>query len=97
MNLEEPLVSRILLFSATHGFSATTDSIRVRVTLRLVVYLQSVPLGDKLFETHGQLLFQLNTWQSLSLRNILSNERMGLSFKIAAGHRQRSHSQVQVS
>jgi hypothetical protein len=32
----------------------------------------------------------------LSLCNILSDERMGLSFTIAADPRQRSHSQVQV-
>jgi hypothetical protein len=34
---------------------------RVRVTLRLVVYRQSVQLGDKLIETHNQLPPQLNT------------------------------------
>jgi hypothetical protein len=54
MNLEELLVSRILLLSTTHGFSATTDSMRDRVTLRLAAYRQSIRLGDKPVETHDQ-------------------------------------------
>jgi hypothetical protein len=33
----------------------------VRVTLRLAVYRQSVRLGAKPLETHGQMIFQLNT------------------------------------
>jgi hypothetical protein len=35
--------------------------VRVRVTLRLVVYRQSVGLGAKPIETHNQYIFQLNT------------------------------------
>jgi hypothetical protein len=35
--------------------------IRIRVTLRLAVYRQSVRLGDKPLETHDQYFFQLNT------------------------------------
>jgi hypothetical protein len=40
--------------------------VRVRVTLRLAVYRQSVRLGDKPLETHGHYFFfpQLNTWRS---------------------------------
>jgi hypothetical protein len=34
--------------------------VRVRVTLRLAVYRQSVPLGAKPLETHGTEFFQLN-------------------------------------
>jgi hypothetical protein len=37
-------------------------SVRVRVTLRLAVYCQSVRLGDKHLETHYQHFFQLNPW-----------------------------------
>jgi hypothetical protein len=40
----------------------TTEYFRVRVTLRLAVYRQSVRLGAELLETHGQNFFlQLNT------------------------------------
>jgi hypothetical protein len=35
--------------------------VRVRVTLRLAVYSQSVRLGAKLLRTHGQNFFQSNT------------------------------------
>jgi hypothetical protein len=36
--------------------------VRVRVTLRLAVYHQSVRLGAKPLENHGQIFFQLNTY-----------------------------------
>jgi hypothetical protein len=71
--------------------------INARVTLRLAVYRQSVRLGDKSLETHDlQFYFSSECLQLSSLCNILSDERMGLSFTIAAGPRQRSHSQVRV-
>jgi hypothetical protein len=38
------------------------SAVRVRVTLRLAVYLQSVRLGAEPLETHGQIFFsQMNT------------------------------------
>jgi hypothetical protein len=40
--------------------------------------------------------FSTEPLRSLSLRNIHSEERTGLSFKIVAGPRQRNHSQVRV-
>jgi hypothetical protein len=36
---------------------------RVRVTLRLAVYRQSVRLGTKPLETHNQYFFQLKTYE----------------------------------
>jgi hypothetical protein len=36
--------------------------VRVKVTLRLAVYRQSVPLGSKPLETHDDQFFQLNTY-----------------------------------
>jgi hypothetical protein len=66
-------------------------------TLRLELYRQSVRLGDKSLETHDQcFIFSTDNLRSESLWNILSDERMGLSFTTAAGPRQRSHSQVRV-
>jgi hypothetical protein len=61
--------------------------------------LESVRLGAKNLETHDQCyFFQLNICgYSPYVCNILSDERMGLSFTITAGPRQRSHSQVQVT
>jgi hypothetical protein len=71
--------------------------IRVRVTLRLAVYRQSVCLVVKLLETYDQsFYFPTERLRLHSLCNILSDERMGLSFIIAPGLRQRSHSQVRV-
>jgi hypothetical protein len=71
--------------------------VRVRVTLRLAVYRQSVRLGAKPLETHDQIFFSTKYLRLYSLRNILSDERMGLSFTTAVGPRQRSnHSQVRV-
>jgi hypothetical protein len=70
-------------------------SVRVRVTLRLAIYRQSVRLGAKTLESHGQFFFfSIEHLRSQTLCNILSDERMGLSFKIVAGPRQRIHSQV---
>jgi hypothetical protein len=66
-----------------------------RVTLRLAVYSQSVRLGDKPLEIQDQnFYFPTEHLRLLCLCNILSDETMGLSFTIAAGPRQRSHSQV---
>jgi hypothetical protein len=48
-------------------------------------------------ETQGQQFFSTEPLQSQSLRNILSDERIGLSFTTAAGPRQRNNSQVRVS
>jgi hypothetical protein len=62
-----------------------------------VAYRQSVRLGDKPLETHDQQFYFLTEHLQLQyLRNILSDERIDLPFKIAAGPRQRSHSQVRV-
>jgi hypothetical protein len=71
--------------------------VRVRVTLRLGVYCQSVRLGAEPHETHGQnFFFSTEHLWSYSLYNILSDERMGLSFTIAAGPHQRIHYRVRV-
>jgi hypothetical protein len=65
------LTSAVILGSESHGThekilpSQIWDyclKVRVRVTLQLAVYHQSVHLGTKPFETHNQyFLFQLNT------------------------------------
>jgi hypothetical protein len=61
----------------------------MEVTLRLAVYRQSVRLGVKPLEDHDQSFFpQLNSCCNGPYRNILSDERLGLSFTIAAGPRQ---------
>jgi hypothetical protein len=44
----------------------------------------------------ARISFSFEHLRSLSLCNILSDERMGLSFTIAAGPRQRIHSRVRV-
>jgi hypothetical protein len=56
--------------------------------------IQFVLATSSLRLTTSNLIFQLNI---CVYRPILSCERMGLSFTIAAGSRQRSHSQVRVS
>jgi hypothetical protein len=70
---------------------------RLRVTLRQAVYRPSVRLGDKPLEDHDHYFYfpteHLLLW---SLCNILFDEKMGLSFAIAAGPRQRSHSHVRL-
>jgi hypothetical protein len=72
---------------------AWQSSVRFRVTLRLAVYRHSVRLGGKPLETHNQSFFS-SKWTLAVI--VLSDERMGLSFTIAAGPRQDSHSQVRV-
>jgi hypothetical protein len=67
-----------------------------RVTLRVAVYRQSVCHGDKSLQTHEQYFFFNWTLAVKSLRNIRSDETMGLPLTTAAGPRQRSHSQVLV-
>jgi hypothetical protein len=52
------------------------DNVRVRVTLRLAVYRQSVRLGAKPLEDHDQI-FSTERLRSYSLNNILSDEKMG--------------------
>jgi hypothetical protein len=66
---------------------------RVRVTLRLAVYRQSVHLGDKPLETHDRQFLTEHLFL-MSLCNIFSHERMGLPFTIVAGPRQPDLSQV---
>jgi hypothetical protein len=70
--------------------------VKVRVTLRLAVYRQSIRLGAKPLVTHGQNFFLNWTPTVIILINILSSERMGLSFKISDAPRQRIHSRVRV-
>jgi hypothetical protein len=43
------------------GRTHSTTQVRVKVTLRLVVYHRSVPLGVKPLETHDQKLFSTKT------------------------------------
>jgi hypothetical protein len=69
--------------------------VSVTVTLRLAVYRQSVRLGAQLLEIHGWNFFH-NWTPAMSLYNILSDERMGLSFTIAASRSQCIHSRVRV-
>jgi hypothetical protein len=70
--------------------------LRARVTLGLAVYRQSVRLGAEPLETHGQCFLSIEHLRSQSLHNVFSDERMGLSFIIATGPRQRIHSRVRV-
>jgi hypothetical protein len=42
------------------SLNSNSVRVRVRVTLRLAVYRQSVRLGDKPLETHDNFIFQLN-------------------------------------
>jgi hypothetical protein len=74
----------------------STHCLRIRVTLRLAVYRQSVHLGAKPLEAHDLYFFPTEHLRLYSLRNILSNERMGRSFTIAAGPRQRIHCSFRV-
>jgi hypothetical protein len=68
-----------------------------RVTIRLAVYCQPIRLGDKPLETHDKYFyFPTEHFRLQSFCNILSDERMGLSFTIAANPRQRRHSQDRV-
>jgi hypothetical protein len=70
--------------------------VRVRDTLGLAVYRQSVRLGDKPLRFTTSNFFSTGTLAVIVLCIILSDERTGLSFTIAAGPLQRSHSQVRV-
>jgi hypothetical protein len=60
---------------------------------------QFILATGKPLETHDQYFFfsSHQHLRSYSLRNILSDETIGLSFKTVAGPRQRSRSQVRVS
>jgi hypothetical protein len=49
------------LFGSVSDGRGSHKYIRIRVTLRLAVYRQSVRLCDKPLETHDQYFFQLNT------------------------------------
>jgi hypothetical protein len=69
----------------------TNGCVRVRVTLPLADYRQSLRLGSKPLEPHGQ-----NFLSPLNTCGHSPDESMGLSFTIAAGPRQRSHSRVRV-
>jgi hypothetical protein len=61
-------------------YELTTDSVKVKVSLRLTVYRQSVDLGVRHLETHDQrLFFSTELFRSLSLYNTLSDENMTLS------------------
>jgi hypothetical protein len=60
----------------------------------MAVYYQSVRLGDKPLKTRGYWFYFIA--ETLRLCNILSDERMDVSFTIASGPRQRSHSQVRI-
>jgi hypothetical protein len=67
----------------------------VVITLRVAVYRQSVLLGDKSLETHEEyFIFQLNTCGYISYVTSSLTRGWVLSFAIAAGPRQRSHSHV---
>jgi hypothetical protein len=58
----------------------TENRIKIRVTLWLAVYLQSVHLGAKPLEAHDQrFLFATEPLKLQSICNILSNENMCLS------------------
>jgi hypothetical protein len=61
-------------------------TVKVIVTLRLAINHQSVRLGEQTLEAQGPSIFF----------QILSDERMDLSFAITAGPRQRSHSRFRV-
>jgi hypothetical protein len=71
----------------------TSIHFRVRVTLRLAVYRQSLrPLRTRT----RTFYFPTEHLRLQSLCKILSDERMSLSFTIATGPRQRSYSQIRV-
>jgi hypothetical protein len=55
-----------------------TVRFRVRVSLRLAVYSQSVRLGANTLKVQDKTYFLTDPLRSYSLRNILSDERMGL-------------------
>jgi hypothetical protein len=60
--------------------------LKVKVTLRLAVYPQSVRLGAKPLEAHyKRLFFATELLSSQSLCNILSDEKMALSLMTMLG------------
>jgi hypothetical protein len=67
--------------------------VRVRVSLRQAVYRQCLSWRQAPWDSWPVILLTEHL-PSYSLCNILSEDRMGLSFTIAAGPRQRSHSHV---
>jgi hypothetical protein len=87
-----PGIASQLVYKAlpSRSFPLHSSPLRIRVTLRLAVYRQSV-LGAKPLETRDQQFCSTEP-----LCNIFSENRMSLSFTIAAGPRQRSHSPVRV-
>jgi hypothetical protein len=71
---------------------------KIKLTLRLAVYRQLVRLGAKPLEDHDQRFFGTESLRSLSMCNILCDEKLGLSFMNGLGlfhvyisHRSRSH------
>jgi hypothetical protein len=54
-----------------------TEQVKVKVTLRLAVYCQSVHLGAKPLQAHNQRYF--SSTEPLQSRNILSDEKTCLS------------------
>jgi hypothetical protein len=87
----------LLRMTSVFRINSTPVRVRVRVTLRLAVYRQSVPLGAEPLETHDKQFFpSIELLRPQSLHNILSDEKMGLLFTIGVGPRQRIHSRVGV-
>jgi hypothetical protein len=84
-------------YPATELTQPESQRQRVRFALRLAAYRHWVRLGDNPLETHDpNLYFPTEHLRLYSLCDNQSNERMGLSFTIAAGPRQRRHSQFRV-
>jgi hypothetical protein len=96
----EILQLHALKFSLNGGCLPTelsSDWVRVRVRFasRLAIYRQSVIFAKSpLRLTAQQFYFTTKHFRLWSLCNILSDERMGLSFTTAAGPRPRNHSLV---
>jgi hypothetical protein len=57
-----PRLSPASATSFLYQLQLSTDRVRVRVTLRLSIYRQSVRLGAKTLDVHDQRFFQLNTY-----------------------------------
>jgi hypothetical protein len=74
-----------------HLFTASLAELSSQLTARFRVTLQPSPLRPT-----TSIFFSTEHLRLLSLWNILSKTRMGLSFTIAAGPHQRSHSRVRV-
>jgi hypothetical protein len=98
-NSEDSSASRAQVVSSqapVQNCVPANPSLESRVTLRLAVYRRLVRIGVKPLETHDQYFFSTEHLRSQFFCNILSDKRMGLSFTIADGPRQRSHSRVRV-